>query len=83
MDHVAVVPAPGKPVLLLGAARGAGAPGPITHITSIPIWLPHSIAWIKQRFDGLPAPENCSSIPPANPLEPISIPSLTANPSAS
>jgi hypothetical protein len=37
--------------------------------------LLNSTAWIKQRFAGLPAPENCSSIPPGNPLKPIPMPS--------
>jgi secretory lipase len=45
----------------------------LSHITSVPIWLLNSIAWIKQRFAGLPAPHNCSSIPPGNPLKPIPI----------
>jgi hypothetical protein len=44
------------------------------HITSIGIWLPNSIAWIKQRFAGLPAPQNCSSIVPGNSLAPIPVP---------
>jgi hypothetical protein len=44
------------------------------HITSIGIWLPNSIAWIKQRFAGLPAPQNCSSIAPGNSLAPIPVP---------
>ena len=43
----------------------------LSHIWSLPIWLPNSIAWIKHRFAGLPAPENCSSIPEGNPLNPI------------
>ena len=47
----------------------------LSHITSVPIWLLNSTAWIKQRFAGLPAPENCSSIPPGNPLKPIPMPS--------
>jgi hypothetical protein len=46
----------------------------LSHIWSVPIWLPHSIAWIKQRFAGLPAPENCSSIQEGNPLTPIPTP---------
>jgi hypothetical protein len=46
----------------------------LSHITSVPIWLVNSIAWITQRFAGRPAPQNCSSIPPGNPLEPIPIP---------
>jgi Secretory lipase len=46
----------------------------LSHITSIGIWLPNSIAWIAQRFAGLPAPQNCSSIPPGNSLAPIPVP---------
>ena len=43
----------------------------LSHVWSLPIWLPNAIAWIKQRFAGLPAPQNCSSIAPGNSLEPI------------
>ena len=46
----------------------------LSHIWSIRIWLPNSIAWIKERFAGLPAPLNCSSIPPGNKLPPIPVP---------
>lgn len=43
----------------------------LSHIWTVPVWLADSIAWTKERFDGVPAPENCSSIAPGNPLEPI------------
>ncbi len=46
----------------------------LSHIWSVPIWLLNSIAWIRQRFAGLPAPENCSSIPEGNPLTPMPTP---------
>src|SRR5271155_4349932 len=46
----------------------------LSHIWSVPIWLPNSIVWIKERFAGLPAPENCSSIAPGNSLAPIPVP---------
>jgi hypothetical protein len=46
----------------------------LSHIWSLPIWLANSIGWIKDRFAGLPAPENCSSIPEGNPLTPIADP---------
>ena len=46
----------------------------LSHVTSIVIWLANSIAWIKQRFAGVPAPQNCSSIAPGNPLTPIPVP---------
>jgi Secretory lipase len=44
------------------------------HVSSIVIWLTNSIAWIKQRFEGLPAPQNCSSIAAGNSLAPIPVP---------
>jgi hypothetical protein len=47
----------------------------LSHITSVAIWVANSIAWIKERFADLPAPQNCSSIQPGNPLEPIPMPS--------
>src|ERR1700733_14146647 len=43
----------------------------LAHISSLVPWLPHAIAWIRQRFDDVQAPQNCSSIAPGNPLEPI------------
>jgi Secretory lipase len=46
----------------------------LSHIWSVPIWLLNSIGWIKHRFAGLPAPENCSSIAEGNPLTPIPTP---------
>ena len=46
----------------------------LSHIWSVPIWLVNSIAWIKQHFAGLPAPQNCSSIPEGNPLKLIPVP---------
>jgi hypothetical protein len=46
----------------------------LSHIWSVPIWLLNSIAWITQRFSGLPAPENCSSIKEGNPLTPLPTP---------
>jgi hypothetical protein len=44
------------------------------HVSSIVIWLTNSIAWIRQRFEGLPAPQNCSSIAAGNSLAPIPVP---------
>jgi len=46
----------------------------LSHITSVPIWLYNAIAWINDRFAGLPAPQNCSSIAPGNPLDSIPAP---------
>jgi hypothetical protein len=46
----------------------------LSHIWSVPVWLHNSIAWIKQRFAGMRAPDNCSSIPKGNSLKPIPVP---------
>ena len=46
----------------------------LTHVSSLLPWLPNSIDWIMERFAGLPAPDNCSSIAPGNPLDPIPAP---------
>jgi Secretory lipase len=46
----------------------------LTHVSSLLPWLPNSIDWIMERFAGLPARDNCSSIHPGNPLDPISAP---------
>jgi hypothetical protein len=44
-----------------------------SHISSLLIWVPNAIAWIKQRFAGDPAPQS-SSIKPGNNLDPIPVP---------
>ena len=46
----------------------------LTHITTVGVWLVEAIDWIKDRFAGKPAPQNCSSIPAGNPLDPIPVP---------
>src|SRR6185312_9951420 len=48
----------------------------LSHTTSVGIWLLNAIGWINDRFAGQPAPQNCASIPPGNPLDPIPVPSL-------
>lgn len=45
----------------------------LSHIFSLALWLPNSIAWIKQRFAESTAPQNCSSIRPGNPIGPIPV----------
>jgi len=52
----------------------------LSHIWSVPIWLHNSTAWIKQRFAGLPAPQNCSSIQKGNSLAPIAVPPAPSTP---
>ena len=46
----------------------------LSHISSVAILVVHAIAWINDRFAGLPAPQNCSSIAAGNPLDPIPAP---------
>jgi Secretory lipase len=46
----------------------------LSHIWSVPIWLLHSIGWIKQRFAGVSASANCKSIKKGNSLAPIPMP---------
>ena len=46
----------------------------LSHVSSLVPWLPNSIEWIMKRFDGLPPPENCSSIGPGNPLDLVPTP---------
>jgi len=41
---------------------------PLSHVTSVPVWLPEAIGWMTARFAGKAAPNNCSSIKPGNPL---------------
>lgn len=46
----------------------------LSHVWSLTLWLPNSIAWIKQRFADVPPPQNCSSIRQGNPINPIPVP---------
>jgi Secretory lipase len=43
----------------------------LSHITSAVPWLATAVPWLTSRFAGIPAPQNCSSIPAGNPLTPI------------
>jgi hypothetical protein len=42
-----------------------------SHVLSIANWLPAATAWIDDRFAGKAAPDNCASIAPGNPLDPL------------
>ncbi len=46
----------------------------LSHVSSLVPWLPNSIDWIMERFEGRPPPNNCSSIALGNPLDPIPTP---------
>jgi hypothetical protein len=45
----------------------------LSHVPSAAVWLPEADAWLAERFAGLPAPQNCSSIAPGNSLAPIGL----------
>jgi hypothetical protein len=45
--------------------------GVLSHISAVGLWLVQAIDWIRDRFAGKPAPNNCDSIPDGNPLDPI------------
>lgn len=42
-----------------------------SHFVTMANWLPWATAWVDDRFAGKPAPQNCSSIAPGNPLTPL------------
>lgn len=42
-----------------------------SHFLTIANWLPAATSWIDDRFAGKPAPDNCTSIAPGNPLDPL------------
>ena len=42
-----------------------------SHFLTMVNWLPWATAWIDDRFAGKPAPQNCGSIAPGNPLTPL------------
>lgn len=42
-----------------------------SHFVTMVSWLPWATAWVDDRFAGKPAPQNCSSIAPGNPLTPL------------
>jgi len=41
------------------------------HVTAAVPWVTTAIPWLEARFAGIPAPQNCASIAPGNPLTPI------------
>lgn len=46
----------------------------LSHISALLFFLMDAFDWINDRFAGQPAPQNCSSIRPGNPLDPIPTP---------
>ncbi|EFQ83838.1 secretory lipase [Aeromicrobium marinum DSM 15272] len=41
----------------------------LSHFTAVAVWLPEALAWLTTRFTSIPAPDNCASIAPGNPLD--------------
>lgn len=44
-----------------------------SHFATMLVWQPSATTWLRQRFAGAPAPENCASIAPGNSLAPIPV----------
>src|ERR1700761_7285611 len=44
---------------------------PLGHIGTAVPWIAEAMTWMNARFLGLPAPQNCASIEPGNPVTPI------------
>ncbi len=44
---------------------------PLGHVTTAVPWIATAVPWLAARFAGQPAPQNCPSIEPGNPLTPI------------
>lgn len=47
---------------------------PLSHFTTVALWLPDAIAWVEARFAGLAAPSTCGSIAKGNSLAPVPVP---------
>jgi len=50
-----------------------------SHAGAMISFLPSATTWLRQRFSGAEAPENCASIAPGNSLAPIPVEDLTDN----
>ncbi|MGH8083637.1 MAG: lipase family protein [Lysobacter sp.] len=46
----------------------------LEHFTAAAPWVVETLLWVNDRFTGLTAPQNCSSIEPGNSLAPIQAP---------
>ncbi|GAA4110385.1 lipase family protein [Nocardioides fonticola] len=46
---------------------------PLSHFTTVALWLPEAYGWLLQRFAGVAAPSSCGSIAAGNSLAPISV----------
>ena len=46
---------------------------PLSHFTSVSLWLPQAYTWIQDRFSGKAAPSSCGSIPAGNAVAPTTL----------
>lgn len=46
---------------------------PLNHTPSFALWYPAASIWLKERFEGKPAPSNCGSIPPGNDISNVEV----------
>ena len=46
---------------------------PLPHTAAFAVWYPTASLWLKDRFDGKPAPNNCGSIAPGNDLPHVDV----------
>jgi hypothetical protein len=47
---------------------------PLSHVTAAVAWTPQAVSWLGARFANRSVPENCSTIKPGNPVEPLPMP---------
>jgi Secretory lipase len=43
----------------------------LAHVEAATPWIATTVPWLNERFEGKPAPQDCSQIPAGNPLTPI------------
>ena len=49
-------------------------PAGLSHELVEPVWSTASLAWVAARFAAIPAPNDCATIAPGNPLTPVPTP---------
>lgn len=46
---------------------------PLSHFSSVPLWLPQAYSWINNRFKGAAVPSSCGAIAAGNSIAPTAI----------
>ncbi len=44
---------------------------PLSHVGTVPLWLPEALPWLMARFGTTPAKSNCATVKPGNSLAPM------------